>query len=464
MHNKDNKTLLLLIIVFICLTSFATIEEIREKREKVLDEAIGTLPPDMSLIKGNQNLRTFWLSPTEETNYNYRVYIYWIKDQFPDFPEVYNNCLPPETICSDSLIYNDPYLYNNFLHPAFSYYPVIGLSWLQIQNYLQWKTDRLNECILWDRGMIDINTMGTGEDQFTTETYLAKVYTTGLHRGIKDYSLYAADPKFGRTPNSSDGILLPHYRLPTEEEWEFAAHNAYQLPVKRVKSKGDIDNYPYGKDYFILEIARAKGMRPDNFRLDNYIDTHNSEINAFHLPNRMTDINDYDFEWNGVANMQGNVREWVVDEFQESPIPDPESTLQVFLNSGFSYPYRTDYDEDNYPLINQYGHLNYMFFDLGIGADYLKLRKYFPDSSNYRYRVVKGGTWKEPSLTSRIKMREDEFRCDVGFRCAMNYLSIPINPDAKYYSDLDNWWFDQSLRYTWRRAYKTTHPAKKFKY
>ncbi len=89
-----------------------------------------------------------------------------------------------------------------------------------------------------------------------------------------------------------------------------------------------------------------------------------------------------------------------------------------------------------------------------MGADYLKLRKYMPDTSNYRYRVVKGGTWKEPTLDSRIKMRENEYRCDVGFRCAMNYLSIPVNPDAKYFTSLDNWWYERTFKYKWKRKWK----------
>ncbi len=451
-YNKKPR-FIFLIVILLSLTSFIAVDNIREKRSKVMDEVVGMAPPDMAFIKGNETMRTFWLAPSEENNYNYRVYVYWTEQQFPDFPEVYKNCLPPEKICNDDLTYNDPYISNNFLHPAFSYYPVIGLSWLQIQDYLRWKTDRLNEYILWDRGMGSINTMGTGEDHFTTETYLASMYTTGIHRGVRDFSVYAADPKMGRQPIASDGLLLPQYRLSTEEEWEYAAHNAYQLPFKSINNKGDIDNYPYGEDYFILEIARSKGMRPDNYQLDEYSDNHPSELNNFNLPNRMTDLNDYEFKWNGVANMQGNVREWVIDEFQQERDTNPGSTLEVFLRSGFNYPFRTDYDEDNYPLTGSYGHLNYMFFDMGTGADYLKLRKYFPDTSNYRYRVVKGGTWKEPDLNSRIKMREDEYRCDVGFRCAMNYLSIPINPDAEPFTRIDNWWYKRTIKNKYNRKW-----------
>ena len=147
-YNKKPR-FIFLIVILLSLTSFIAVDNIREKRSKVMDEVVGMAPPDMAFIKGNETMRTFWLAPSEENNYNYRVYVYWTEQQFPDFPEVYKNCLPPEKICNDDLTYNDPYISNNFLHPAFSYYPVIGLSWLQIQDYLRWKTDRLNEYILW---------------------------------------------------------------------------------------------------------------------------------------------------------------------------------------------------------------------------------------------------------------------------------------------------------------------------
>ena len=38
---------------------------------------------------------------------------------------------------------------NSYLrHPAFSDYPVVGVSWIQAYEYAEWRTDRYQELIL----------------------------------------------------------------------------------------------------------------------------------------------------------------------------------------------------------------------------------------------------------------------------------------------------------------------------
>ena len=44
---------------------------------------------------------------------------------------------------------------NNYLrHPAYRDYPVVGVSWEQANDYCTWRTDRVNERILIDAGLI----------------------------------------------------------------------------------------------------------------------------------------------------------------------------------------------------------------------------------------------------------------------------------------------------------------------
>ena len=64
---------------------------------------------------------------------------------------------------------NDPYLQSYLTHPAFAYYPVTNLTWEQIQNYLAWKTDRLNEEILIKKGFLNPNPNQQNEDNFNTD-------------------------------------------------------------------------------------------------------------------------------------------------------------------------------------------------------------------------------------------------------------------------------------------------------
>ena len=44
---------------------------------------------------------------------------------------------------------------NNYLrHPAFADYPVVGVSWKQAVEFSNWRTDRVNEQILEEKGFI----------------------------------------------------------------------------------------------------------------------------------------------------------------------------------------------------------------------------------------------------------------------------------------------------------------------
>jgi hypothetical protein len=56
--------------------------------------------------------------------------------------------LPDTTVWRDEMAYNEPYERFYFRHPAYSFYPVVGVSWEQASAYCQWRTDRVNEQIL----------------------------------------------------------------------------------------------------------------------------------------------------------------------------------------------------------------------------------------------------------------------------------------------------------------------------
>jgi len=45
-------------------------------------------------------------------------------------------------------------------------------------------------------------------------------------------------------------------------------------------------------------------------------------------------------------------------------------------------------------------------------------------------RVVKGGTWQQPS-SNRVAMRQDSTAVDVGFRCVLPYTGLPVRKGYK---------------------------------
>ena len=111
-------------------------------------------------------VRSFFIGETEVTNYQYREYLTWLKVVFPPEEEqykyIYEGSLPDPEVFNNKLSRNDfdneTYLFST----EFSYYPVVGITWLQASNYCDWLTDRANEKSLMDKGILS-------KDYYTNE-------------------------------------------------------------------------------------------------------------------------------------------------------------------------------------------------------------------------------------------------------------------------------------------------------
>ncbi|MBI3234253.1 MAG: hypothetical protein HYZ42_09470, partial [Bacteroidetes bacterium] len=130
-------------------------------------------PPDMEFIPGNDHIPSFFIGKSQETNMDYLIYLSWLDRVFKDYPDVLNRLQPHEFVDDSLSQFNDPYLKPQLRNPAFAYYPVVGLDWWQIQQYLAWKTDRINESILIENDFFDYNPeIDHREDNFNTEAFL----------------------------------------------------------------------------------------------------------------------------------------------------------------------------------------------------------------------------------------------------------------------------------------------------
>ncbi len=224
----------------------------------------------------------------------------------------------PDTLCwirDFSYSFNDPMAVAYFFHPAYDDYPVVGVNWKQAQAFCHWRTEYLNS---WLR-------------------------------------------KYG------EPTLVP-FRLPTEAEWEYAAHGGRHH-----------NPYPWGGPY----LRNSKGCFLANFKplRGNY-----TEDGGFY-PVRADKYfpNDY-----GLYNMAGNVAEWTSTAYDE--------VLNAYLDDLNPYYYYDAKDDD--PMT--------------------KKRK-----------VIKGGSWKDVGYFLQIPSRayeyQDTAKSYIGFRCVMTFMGRSIN-------------------------------------
>ncbi len=256
---------------------------------------------------------SFYMDETEVTNFAWCEYLYWLGRAYgADFPEVYNNALPDTNCWRDKLSYNENYVNYYLRYPAYREYPVVGVSWIQANNYCKWRTDRTNEYIMIREGLFEKNANQLNDDNFSTDAYLSGQYESAKRKdGVPSY----APDQETRNVKIEDGILLPNYRLPTEAEWEYAAlaliGESYDERIENRKI------YPWTGNF--IRNDRRTGNYLGDIR-DNFMRGKGDMMGVAGSLNDGADAtapvykyfpNDY-----GLYSMGGNVSEWTMDVYR----------------------------------------------------------------------------------------------------------------------------------------------------
>ncbi|UAY51417.1 SUMF1/EgtB/PvdO family nonheme iron enzyme [Ferruginibacter albus] len=421
---------------------------------------------DWNNVPRRVTVPSFFIDETEVANVHYREYLYWLNNTFSGDTAIMRKALP-DTLCwRQELAYNEPYVEYYLRYPAYNYYPVVGVSWLQAHDFCVWRTDRVNELTLVQKGYLKPDfakkeMKGGGADaSFNTDAYLINPELITNKGKPKKSDLKDVNNKPRTTVQMEDGILNMGYRLPTEAEWEYAAYGLVaQNPAPRQKEgkpgeelETNQQIYSWSKNpnglrdskrgtwqgRFLANFKRGSG---DNMGVAGGLNDRSAipgEIHSF-FPNAF-----------GLYNMCGNVNEWVMDVYRPLSPGDVED-FNAFRGNRFQKYYKNgsgEYERDSMGILKKvdvsdeetknrrnYQHNYGLNFKDGDSST-----QTFYDYGNTtlisdKSRVYKGGSWNDRaywlSPGTRRFLEEDQSSSTIGFRCAQTYMGAPEGPGFK---------------------------------
>jgi gliding motility-associated lipoprotein GldJ len=402
---------------------------------------------------------SYYMDETEVTNQHYRDYIFWLESVFVSYPNRVKSALPDTLVWRRPLAYNEPYVQTYFRYPAYNDYPVVGVTWLQANDYCLWRTDRVNEVELIRRGILVSNIADQRDaDNFNSDAFLAGQYEAEMNERKQPKNIATGET---RAIKFEDGILFPKYRLPTEAEFEYAA----RAEIGVTYDERTIERRVYGWSGSNVRdpSKKRRGQMMANFQrgrgdLAGVAGGRQNDGSA--IPDKIRSYPPNDF---GLYDMVGNVNEWVADVYRPMSFNDveefnpfrgnifmelakdaegnvlPKDSLgrMVYDTVGFAdrYNYRVG-DNRNYKdgdigssiFFNEASEKpdsvsdsNRMYFQ-GNGEKQENMVTLISDKS----RVYKGGGfldrpyWLRPA--TRRFLDQDKAQWDIGFRCAMSSL------------------------------------------
>lgn len=327
-------------------------------------------------IERTVTVNSFYMDETEMSNLDYLEYLYAVSQD--STREFYEAALPDTTVWARAMSFNDQYVEQYLRYPGFREYPVVGVSWVQANDYAKWRTAVVNR-----------------------ELY-NKYGKKGRSGGLAIFgrrNRQAEDPALGQSTGGrvpiETGIVLPDFRLPTEAEWEYAAKAT--IGTQTVDENYDNRIYPWSGSSMRRAKGRKRGEMMANYKRGrgDYAGIAGKLNDGYQITAPVYEYYPNDF---GLYHMAGNVNEWVIDLYRPGSYRDFDD-----LN-----PIRRD---DTMDAAGNY--------DTGG----------FNSLINNKVRVYKGGSWNDVAYWlapgTRRFLDQDSSTATIGFRCAMTSIGEP---------------------------------------
>lgn len=420
---------------------------------------------DFNNIPRRVSIPSFYMDKTEVANVHYREYIFWLTKIFdPSDPEnvkIIQNALPDTLVWRSELSYNEPSVELYFRAPSYNNYPVVGVSWEQAKDFCLWRTDRVNENNLVNKGFINKSNLKPGAQQ-GDNNFNTRAYALGLYTAAPGKAMRAKKGQTVMPPSIESGDISPEYRLPFEAEWEYAAYGLINQNPRRAVKEGkrgeELQNnkqiYPWAQNVNGLRENKHgsnQGTFLANFKRgngDNAGVAGGLNDRAFYT----APVVSYYPNGFGLYNMAGNVSEWVEDTYRQVSSLDYDDQPAPFRGNRFKKLYVADsttmdpsarYEKDSLGRVKMVDvtdaeSARRRNYQRGNNIDYLDGDSLSASSYAYgvstlvdpqRSKVYKGGSWNDRaywlSPGARRYLEQDQSMSTLGFRCAMNRLGSP---------------------------------------
>ncbi|GGC10824.1 hypothetical protein GCM10011325_42020 [Dyadobacter sediminis] len=340
---------------------------------------MGSLEEDVMSRRDNPkrtvSIQSFYMDQTEVANVHYLEYLNAVQRDSSE--EFYNKALPDTNVWFNELSFNDSYVTMYLRHPGFRLYPVVGVSWVQANDYCEWRTAAVSQAN---------NTAGAAA--------AAGGKKRGLSFGKKKKE--AAQAEAVATTQAApqlrieSGYVMPPYRLPTEAEFEYAAIAMIGTQYSD-ENQSNSRIYPWDGSTMRQPRGRKQGTMLANFKRGpgDYAGIAGKSNDGAIITQ---EIRSYPANDNGLYDMAGNVSEWVYDVYR--PLSNNDvNDLNSFRRDGYQDEAKSYDTKNNNSLVTD------------------------------NLRVYKGGSWADVaywlSPGTRRYMDQDSATAMVGFRCAM---------------------------------------------